>query len=110
LKLFVYGTLKSDGELFLFEHAKNIRPAQIRGDLYEHPNAWFPFADVSGEGVITGEVHEYDPLVVRDTIDFIENGYTRVKTQTLEGEEVWVYSFPQSSASMKKIESGIWEN
>ena len=91
------------------EHARDIKPAQIRGDLYVHPNCAFPFADIYGNGVIEGEVHEYDMLVIKEVIDYIENGYQRLQTTTLDGEEVYVYHFWHTSAGMNKIESGKWE-
>ena len=110
MKVFVYGTLKKGGRLFLEEHAKDIRPAKIKGTLYSMPRTPFPFATVGGERIIEGEVHEYDPLVVWEVIDKIEAGYDRVKTETLDGEEVYVYQTKYLNDAMEVIKDGVWEN
>ena len=111
MKVFVYGTLKSGGRLFLAEHAKNVRPATVQGKMYTFGNIWFPFADFMKDGIVQGEIHEYDPLML-DTLDRIElgAGYRRVKIVTNEGEEAWAYHYPEVDEKFTEVEDGYFDH
>ena len=109
MKVFVYGTLKRGGSLYLGDaFARKVRPSSIQGDLYKYKGVFFPFADVDGDGIIHGEIHEYDPQVL-PTLDRIENGYRRRTVVTHCGEIVYVYHYPYIDQDFTLIESGVWE-
>jgi gamma-glutamylcyclotransferase (GGCT)/AIG2-like uncharacterized protein YtfP len=107
MKVFVYGTLKTGGLLFLSEHARAIRKAEVEGKIYKHGNVPFPFADFMVEGTVVGEIHEYDPLML-EVLDRIEcgAGYKRVRVVTKTGEEAWAYHYPFIDSSFTEIEGG----
>ena len=109
MKVFVYGTLKHDGYLFMRDHVWSINEAHIKGDLYGSEWATFPFADLDGEGVIKGETHEIDPLIL-PVLDRIERMYTRRQVTTQEGDLVYVYHFDGIDETFTKLESGEWNN
>lgn len=110
MKVFVYGTLKKGGSLFLEEHARNIRKARIKGKLYTVDGVWYPFANIEEDGIIQGEIHEYDELML-PILDRIENGYDRRRVQTLAGEYAWVYHSRAATDDgyFKPVPSGFWD-
>lgn len=107
MKVFVYGTLKKGGALFLGEYAQDIHKAEIKGVLYQTYGCWFPFADVTGDGIIKGEVHEY-PAELIPHIDRIENMYQRREVTTTDGEVVQVYHYDKIDEDFTPVEGGEW--
>ena len=114
MKIFVYGTLKSDGPLFkswLEDVAENIQPATLKGNLYQAPGVWFPLGKLVGPnlGIIKGEIMEV-PEDMQYTLDMIENGYVRMVVRTEEGDVVHAYHYDGEVSDCMLIEGGEWIN
>ncbi|RLF86848.1 hypothetical protein DRN34_02880, partial [Thermococci archaeon] len=108
-KVFVYGTLKVGGYFAegLDKVRKNSAPAKTTGKLINIDNR-FPGL-IDGEGVVHGEIHEYNQfdrvLTVMDNIEgYIKRDpdnslYKRriieVETESGDMEEVYAYFFNQ---------------
>ncbi len=109
-KLFVYGTLmkKTDHPMshFLYENAKHLGEAVMKGDLYKI--SWYPGAifDNQSIGLVHGELFEVeDDSVLFKKLDEYEgvgsqfaspNEYKRMQvTVTFEGADVlcWFYNY-----------------
>lgn len=122
-KLFVYGTLmkKSDHPMsqFLFENAKHLGEAVMKGDLYKI--SWYPGAifDSHSEGLVYGELFEVeDDFVLFKKLDEYEgvgsqfaspNEYKRMQvTVSFEGVEMlsWFYNYNIPIDGASRIVSG----
>ena len=126
-KVFVYGTLKVGG--FFGKKLDSVRikskPATIRGTLYRIPGLFpshFPGLKTSGDGLVRGELHEFDPeSQVIEVIDRIEQYHKespkmsmyirkRAKVETEEGtEKAYVYEFNGPVENLKVVEDGFWK-
>jgi gamma-glutamylcyclotransferase (GGCT)/AIG2-like uncharacterized protein YtfP len=123
LRLFFYGTLMSRegrGGFLPADAVRSIRPAAIRGDLYDV--GWFP-AYLPGDGIVVGEVWEIEPgsedevLAITDSIESYRpdaperSMYVRETVRTLDGEEVQAYRWNGLYGMLRaRIWSGDWRN
>lgn len=77
---------------------------------------WFP-AVVDGDGIITGEVHEYSNTdLILKSMDAIESEgslYERVVTMATyvdnSKQHVFVYKYLRNTDGLKKVESNTWK-
>lgn len=100
-KLFVYGTLKT-----------GIGPTySIRGQMYDL-GAFPGVVGISGgSGRVEGEIRHVsaDQLKRFDVYEGVDSGlYRRIKTETLDGQEVWVYEFACDVGQHRKVPEGVW--
>lgn len=95
-RIFVYGTLKKGERLDMYlEGQTYIKDAIVRGTLYDL--GWYPTLVLDGEGYAPGEVYEVDEETFLKTKSMEEEaGYDTVKTNTLDGEEVELFTFKKA--------------
>ncbi len=116
-KIFVYGTLKSDGPFFVMfkKYVINIRQAYTYGSLYIYKQL-FPAFSTNGEQKVYGELmtlmdtraafkilDAMETFYDKKIIDvYIENYDKPVKSK--------VYHVDDKLPEMKLIKSGFWDN
>jgi len=122
-KVFVYGTLKVGGHFAKsFDKVRRSSVKATTGGKLISVQGRFPGL-LPGDGVVHGEIHEYDDIKgVIHAMDSIE-GYheshpkeslyrrelIEVETESGDIEEAYAYFFNQSPDGMDEVESGVWE-
>jgi len=123
-KFFVYGTLKVGGRFAgIFDSRRlSVKKATVNGTMYSVSKC-YPAVKFNNNGIIHGEIHEYvDEKEVQEHFNRIEgfygenvdyNLYNRVKIKVTneDGNEVdcYAYEFNKDTATLEKVENGIWE-
>lgn len=116
-KVFVYGTLKTDGPYFkvFSKYVLSVEKVYTFGTLYLYKE-YFPAFSAEGETRIEGELyHLIDTKQVFNILDKMETFYQRkpLDVYMLEGGgkiRTWAYHVDSVLGKMEKIESGIWDN
>jgi gamma-glutamylcyclotransferase (GGCT)/AIG2-like uncharacterized protein YtfP len=128
-KFFVYGTLKIGGRFsrYFDNTRKSSSKAKVKGfDLYEVSRGFNGYPGiVNGDGVVIGEVHDFDDDVLNQVIEVMdqiegcdpnnpERGLYRrevVEAELENGDKVDVniYIYNGVTYETSKISSGNWE-
>lgn len=115
-RLFVYGTLKSDGAAHhILGEAKPLGSAatSMRYSLY-HVGGWFPgmVEENSGSGV-QGELYEVSEDCLRrtDRYESIDSGlFRRTEIELSDGSKVLAYLYAHPLLGARKLTDGFWKN
>lgn len=116
-KVFVYGTLKTDGPYFkvFSKHVLTVEPVYTHGTLYLYKE-YFPAFSAEGETRIEGELMTLiNTSAVFNILDTMETFYKRrlIDVFLLENDKkfrTWVYHVDPSLGQMEVLESGLWDN
>ena len=126
--VFVYGSLKRDGQLYFLEDIQDFRlevlPAIVQGGLLYHLGLFPGMILKSNGGVVIGEVHRFRKIeTVLGILDQVEeyygegdpnNLYRRIKyrAELLDGGgsvSCWLYEYVGPLEGANIIKSGVWE-
>lgn len=108
MKVFVYGTLKSDGPLNSFLGNSELLGDCWIDDFVMYDGLRFPFVK-RGEGVVYGEVYKVNKRILNQ-LDFIESGcYNREVVETEFGK-CFIYVAKSFILTGNVIKKGIWNN
>ena len=116
-KVFVYGTLKSDGPFFVMfkKYVIKIQQAYAYGSLYVYKKL-FPAFSTNGKQKIYGELMTLmDTRAAFKILDAMETFYDKkIIDVYIENQEnpikSWVYYVDDKLPEMKLIKSGFWDN
>lgn len=113
IRIIVYGTLKrgfGNNSIYLTDD-QFCGSATFKGKMYDY--GYFPYVDITEEGIIHGEVFEVTPEELKrlDHLEGYPGFYDRTKIKPLDYKyECWVYHISGKQNDPKKeIISGKWE-
>lgn len=102
MKLFVYGTLKEGFRLhYVLKGSKKLEGQRIINGFKLIPMPGFPAAVLDPDSSISGEVYEVTDENVIKSLDRIESGYDKTKTN-----DVFIYILKEHN---KKFSIPEWE-
>ena len=116
-KVFVYGTLKTDGPYYKIfkEYVLSVDDVYTYGTLYMY-REFFPAFSIEGENKIFGQMMTlFDTKAVFRILDTMETFYQRKLIDVFlvknnKKYKSWVYHVDTALGNMKKIDSNCWDN
>jgi gamma-glutamylcyclotransferase (GGCT)/AIG2-like uncharacterized protein YtfP len=116
-KIFVYGTLKSDGPFYVMfkKYVIEVKQAYTYGSLYIYKKL-FPAFNSKGKNKVYGELMTLmDTRAAFKILDAMETYYKKTIIDVyIEGQDEpvksWVYHVNKNLGEMKLIKSGFWDN
>ena len=106
--LFVYGTLKEHGRLYVGYEDAIVKGEIIKGTMYSLKH--FPAIKLDGKGEIHGELHQIPELYlgIYDQIEGEGVLYKRVEVETNSGMSAYTYEYMHPVDDLEEVEDGYW--
>jgi gamma-glutamylcyclotransferase (GGCT)/AIG2-like uncharacterized protein YtfP len=121
--LFVYGTLRRGERADLSKHEKDFDVTYLGGDIINgklyNLGSYPGVKELGGTEFdvslprVHGDVFRLESESIITILDHYEGYpylYSRATTETMDGREVWVYTYNGEVDELRKIQSGDWVN
>ena len=104
--LFVYGLFRDSGRILLQE-VTFCGKATVNGSIYR-VNEFYPGFVRDDKHKVIGDIYLIDSSVFEELDEFEGDEYIRIKIQTSNDIECWIYEYKYDISKFSKIVGGDW--